>query len=218
MKRQASVFTSLLSWTMTGLSLAAITIGGARLWRFDNTPGANPEPPSEWPTASSLHFDSDRFTLVLFAHPRCPCTRASIESLDQIMKRCEGRLTAYVQFVRPQSCPPDWERTELWESASAIPGVTVMADKSGEEASLFHAKTSGHAFLYDPRGQLCFSGGITPDRGHVGTCSGQEAVVDAVKGNGREPKHTPVFGCPLLAEVPDAGSSHRDISWQRLEE
>ena len=197
---------------MTGLSLAAIAVGGARLWRFDNTPGASPEPAPEWPTASRLRLDSDRFTLVLFAHPRCPCTRASVNALDQIMKRFGDRLTACVQFVRPQPCPADWERTDLWDSAAAIPGVTVMADKNGQEASLFHAKTSGHAFLYDCHGHLWFSGGITAARGHVGPSSGQEAVINAVTRGVRGPKHFPVFGCPLLAEVSDAGSSRGDAS------
>jgi hypothetical protein len=196
---------------MTGLSLAAIAVGGANFWRFDNTPGAKPEPAPEWPAASRLRLDRDRFTLILFAHPHCPCTRASINSLNEIMKHCRDRLTAYVQFVRPQPCPADWERTDLWDSTAAIPGVTVLADKSGEEASLFHAKTSGHTFLYDCHGHLWFGGGITLARGHVGPCSGQEAVVDAVKGNSHEPKHAPVFGCPLLAEASDAGSSPHDV-------
>jgi hypothetical protein len=200
MKREASAATSLLAWTMTGLSLAAIAVGGANFWRFDNTPGAKPEPAPEWPATSRLRLDSDRCTLVLFAHPHCPCTRASINSLDEIMKRCGDRLTAYVQFVRPQPCPTDWERTELWDSAAAIPGVTAIVDKGGKEARLFHAKTSGHAFLYDCHGHLCFSGGITPARGHVGPCSAQEAVIDAVTHSVHGPKHFPVFGCPLLSE------------------
>jgi hypothetical protein len=188
-----------LVWAFTLLSAGAVAAGVGCLWRFENTPGASPVPAPAWPAASRLRLASDRFTLVLFAHPQCPCTRATIESLEQVVRRCGDRLAACVLFVRPQGSPLDWEKTALWESAAALPGVTVLTDEGGEESCLFHAKTSGHAFLYDPRGQLCFSGGITPGRGHNGPCPGQQAVIDMVTRGAGAPNHSPVFGCPLLA-------------------
>src|SRR5689334_12153127 len=67
-----------LVWAFTVLSASAVAVGVGCLWRFENTPGPSPSPTREWPDASRVHLASDRFTLVLFAHPHCPCTRATI--------------------------------------------------------------------------------------------------------------------------------------------
>ena len=55
-----------------------------------------------WPESSRLRRVSDKHHLVMFAHPRCPCTRASIGELALIMARVHGRLTADVLFVKPR--------------------------------------------------------------------------------------------------------------------
>jgi hypothetical protein len=116
----------------------------------------------------------------MLAHPKCPCTRASIGELAAIMAHCQGRLNAYVLFMKPEGFTEDWEKTDLWQSASQIPDVQVISDPSGEEARRFSAVTSGQTLLYDLKGELLFSGGITPSRGHSGDNAGKSAIVSII--------------------------------------
>jgi len=96
----------------------------------------------------------DHSTLVMLAHPHCPCTKASIGELAAIMAHCQGRLTAYVLFIKPEGFSDDWEESDLWQAASRIPGVKVLIDDNGDEARLFHAARSGQTVLYDSQGHL----------------------------------------------------------------
>ena len=114
------------------------------------------------------------------------------------MAHSEGRLSAYVLFLKPAGFSDNWEETDLWQSASKIPGVKVILDDEGREARLFHAATSGQTVLYDPDGRLLFSGGITGSRGHFGDNPGQASIVSFVNAEVPNKTETSVFGCPLF--------------------
>src|SRR5205823_6234038 len=93
-------------------------------------------------------------------------------------------------FYRPQNAPSDWERTDLYRQAAAIPGVTICRDEEGAEARYFHAATSGQTLLYDEAGRLLFSGGITAARGHEGDNDGQQTLIALL--NDSTAKHTTI--------------------------
>src|SRR5262249_42161074 len=150
--------------------------------------------PDQWAADSGIQRAAVIPTLVMFAHPRCPCTRASIGELNSLMAHCQGKLSAHVVFYRPIGGQP-WSESDLWRSALAIPGVTVQWDDGGVEARRFHAETSGFTVLYDSQGRLMFAGGITGARGHAGDNAGRSAVVELVLGRVPEHTRTPVFGC-----------------------
>ena len=78
-----------------------------------------------------------------------------------MMARFHDRLEARVLFWTPRAAPPDWNATDLWTSAERIPGVAVLRDEEGREASRFGAATSGGVALYDSQGGMLFEGGIT---------------------------------------------------------
>ncbi len=147
---------------------------------YDYTPAPPTTPPARWPANSAIPRTAGLASIVLVAHPHCPCTRASIEELARLMARLDGRATAAVVFVRPRGVPQDWEKTDLWRSAARIPGVTVVSDAAGREASGFGAQASGQTLLYSARGDLQFSGGITGSRGHAGDNLGQSSVISLV--------------------------------------
>jgi len=178
--------------------LLAVATGMTVLWRYSTAPGIPAAPPHEWPRESRIRPSPDLATLILLAHPQCPCTRASIEELDRLMARLDGRLVAHVLFVTPTDAPDGFERTDLWRSAAAIPGVDVVRDEDGVEARRFHAPTSGQVILYDAAGRLRFSGGITAARGHAGDNLGRSAIVELLEGDSPTATATPVFGCSLL--------------------
>ena len=69
------------------------------------------------------------------------------------MAHTQGQLKAFVLFVKPRGMPKDWDRTDLWQSASAIPGVTVLNDDDGAEAMRFGAHVSGQVMVYDKEGK-----------------------------------------------------------------
>lgn len=169
----------------------------ATLWSYENTPGVRLKVPAQWPAASRIAPVPGIATLVMFAHPRCPCTRAGVGELEELIARCNGLVRAHVIFYKPNGAPDEWAHTDLWRSAAAITGVEVRCDEEGAEAALFGATTSGFVVLYDRLGQLRFNGGITSERGHSGDNEGLSAIVAIL--NGKPPRLTtmPVFGCPF---------------------
>lgn len=191
----------------TILWLFAISIGLWFLLSYENTPGVSANPPALWPTDSKIQRPTAHATLVMLVHPHCPCTRATIGELAELMAHCQGRLTAYVLFLKPAGFADDWEKTDLWHSAASIPGVNVMVDDDGAEARRFHSATSGQTILYDAAGHLLFSGGITSARGHAGDNDGRSAIVSLVNGGATERVETSVFGCPLFDEKSDCRKS-----------
>jgi hypothetical protein len=181
-----------------GVWVLMIAAGLVLLWNYENAPGAAARAPSRWPEDSRIRPDRDRATLVMLAHPHCPCTRASIGELARLMTQAQGRVTAYALFLKPSGFDVDWEKTDLWQTAASIPGVSVVADADGLEARRFHAETSGQTVLYDARGRLLFSGGITGSRGHSGDNAGRSAIVSLLNAGEAEAAETFVFGCPLF--------------------
>jgi hypothetical protein len=134
----------------------------------------------------------------MLTHPHCPCTRASIEELDQLMAHCQGRVKAYVVLMKPSGVANDWVETDLRTHAMRIPGVSVLVDEDGAETRRFRAETSGQVLLYGPDGRLLFSGGITGSRGHVGDNYGEAAMESLINSGAAANDHSPVFGCPLF--------------------
>jgi len=197
----AILFLSAISW------LSLVSIGLWFLWGYENTPGVIAESPKQWPAESRIQLSSDHATLVMLAHPHCPCTRASIGELASIMAHSQGRLNAYVLFVSPEGFSDDWEVTDLWQSASRIDGVKIIPDADGREAHIFHAATSGQTVLYNPKGDLLFSGGITGSRGHFGDNAGQNSIVAIVNSEIPNQTETAVFGCPLFDPQSECRSS-----------
>jgi hypothetical protein len=175
-----------------------VAAGLAVVTRYENTPGKAEATPPRWPASSRIPQPRGYPSLVLFAHPHCPCTRATMGELARIMAQSEGRLDASVVFFSPENSAPGWAQTELRREAAAIPGVRVFDDKDGREARGFGAETSGHTMLYDASGHLLFSGGITSSRGHSGDNVGESAIVSLVNSGHADRKTTPTFGCSLL--------------------
>ncbi len=182
--------------------VALIILGEIQLLRYDYTPHFQPRSLQKWPLESRIKLASEHPTLLMFVHPKCPCSRSSIGELSRLMTRCQGKLTAYVLFVRPSILSEQWVKTDLWKNAVRIPGVQVSEDIDGVEVERFHSATSGHALLYSKQGQLLFSGGITGSRGHFGDNDAREAVEMLVEGKitAQSPKIFPVFGCLLKAK------------------
>ncbi|HTU26551.1 MAG TPA: hypothetical protein VMF30_14185 [Pirellulales bacterium] len=189
---------------VAALWLALVVAGILLLERHAATPGPLTAVSPHWPAASALELDQNGATLVLFLHPRCPCSRATLAQLAAI-QATRPRLTAYVVFVVPESQDPAWAEGELWNLAQAIPGVQTVVDWKAVETRRFAARTSGMALLFDRRGTCLFSGGITSARGHAGDNLGQQAILTWLSGQSANTRRAPTYGCPLFSdETPSA--------------
>jgi hypothetical protein len=191
--------TILLTAVLGIIWAGGIAVGLRVLFNYETSPGRVGIAPASWPAYSSIASAKDRPTLVMLAHPHCPCTRASVSELAQLLARLQGKVQAYVLFYTPRDSDsqPKWEKTDLWRSAAQIPGVIVLSDFDGEEARHFGAETSGHTFLFATDGRLLFSGGITASRGHSGDNAGESAIVSLVNNHISARAQTFVFGCAL---------------------
>ena len=182
---------------IAGVWMAAVVYGQRVLLNYDFAAAPAAHAPVQWPVQSSLTRASGLPTIVMVAHPHCPCTRATIEELAIIMAHLHNRATADVVFVHPRGFSDAWEKTDLWQSAARIPGVSVFSDFDAVEATRFGALASGQTFLFAPDGKLLFSGGIVPFRGHAGDNPGRAAIVSLVSTGSAKVQQTSVYGCSL---------------------
>ena len=177
--------------------LLLVSGGLGALARYKSSAGAEGAAPAAWPVDSGVTREEGKATLVLLAHPHCPCTRASLAELESIMARAGPRIAAHVFFILPTDADASWLDSELWRRAGRIPGVTRTWDEDGRVARLFGAKTSGDAALYDVAGRLRYHGGITSARGHVGDNLGESAIVSLALRGTAPLDQAPVYGCAL---------------------
>jgi hypothetical protein len=180
------------------LWLGAVSGATILMARYSKIPGGGGAAPVSWPSDTQIPRDPSEWTLVMFAHPRCPCTRASLGELERLLAQVPHQPSVHIIFLKPVATAPDWEKTDLWRGASAIPGVTIHTDNAGSEARRFHVETSGETLLYAPDGRLRFHGGITLGRGHEGDNPGRSALQELLRQGKSKQNSTPVFGCSLF--------------------
>jgi hypothetical protein len=180
----------------------AVGFGMERLWNYSLTPGLAAPAPGDWPDSTLISPRPGQATLIMFIHPRCPCSRASLEELRVTLERRPDKASAWVLFMRPQGVQDDWPKTASWKAAQQIPGVTVAVDSDGAEAARFGATTSGHVVLYDAQRQAVFSGGITAARGHLGENDGERQLIALLDGSDVIRSRYPVYGCKIHDHAP----------------
>jgi hypothetical protein len=184
--------------------LCLVVAGTWMMISYSQTPGQAGTTPSGWPASSRVPMDHTLPTLVMFVHPQCPCSRASISELALLMAHCQGRVKVHVFFLQPPGMAQNWTETSTWRATSLIPGVTVARDEGGREAALFGAETSGDTALYDTHGRLEFHGGITASRGHEGDNAGRDALQALILGTAIAQTSTPTYGCSLFGGAAEA--------------
>ena len=191
MKRRLPLLPLAVGWFV-------LVVGGMLVLMLESfEPGEPAIAPARWPADTTLPRSDARPTLVLVAHPHCSCTRATIGELAEIVPRVRDRVDTIVLFTVPGGDEAAAREGELWQQASAIDGVQLVADADGSEAARFGAETSGQAYLYRPDGTLAFSGGLTPARGERGDSLGRRAILALAGGDRIAQDAGNVFGCAL---------------------
>src|SRR5262249_32694251 len=116
-----------------------LVLGGLMaLEHYANAPGAVGQPPQTWPVESAIER-ADRPRLLLFAHPYCPCTRATLGELERLAARCGGGVDIHVIFIMPDGTDWSLRSSDLIQKAQEIPGVQVHNDVGRRESHLFQS-------------------------------------------------------------------------------
>jgi len=187
---------------IVALWIVTVAAGLGGLARYAAIPGAASSPPSTWPADSAIPYDPAFVTVVLFLHPRCPCSSATVGELQRALawKNVPTRLC--VVLARPAGASEAWSKSPLTDRVMGLKPSVVVDDVGGREAARFCAATSGQVVIYDASGRLAFHGGVTASRGHEGDNTGRSAVSAILAGEPSQPTGTPVFGCPLCGACP----------------
>jgi len=191
-----------MNWRLTALLIAAWTVfagfGVTKMLQYELTPAADAVAPEAWPAAAEVDRDPTRPTLVLFLHPHCPCSRATLAELERLLSTCENQFALRMIFAVPEAGGEAWRQTALVQKAENIERGAVSFDVAGTQAARFGARTSGQALLYAADGQLLYRGGLTPSRGHEGDNAGRTALTALLNNRPSNCKQSAVFGCCLI--------------------
>jgi len=182
----------LLCWAV------AISVGSNALLEYDFTSAQAASPPLASPPSATA---TTAPTLLMFAHPQCPCTRASIEALREILAHKDIAISAQIHFFSPVGATDAWVQAENWQAAAAIPGLSLRRDMDGATAARYQARTSGYCVVYDVAGTLQYAGGLTISRGHRGPSPGADAVLQVARGAVPHRHTAPTVGCTLLNDT-----------------
>lgn len=178
-----------LTWCMiTGVCLHALFVHAYE-------PAAVHAVRNGWPASSAIERPSARRQVVLFAHPACPCTAASLQKLAEIVERLPG-IDATVVFVTRGLPPALGTGGTAVRVARELPQIQIVFD-AHREAEAFQATVSGEAFAFHPDGSLLFHGGLTAGRGHAGDSESARQLEAALRGDERAVRECPVYGCRL---------------------
>lgn len=174
--------------------VAAVVMGQTAMSRYATTAG---KPAALVGNAlPELLYGANQPAVVLFVHPNCPCSAASVQELAAVLHGKESLATVIVVF-QGYTGRIDPAGTKLWQQTAQIPGVVRLIDQDGAMARRFGAKTSGQVLAYGSNGKLLFAGGITPARGESGSCAGIVAITQVIGGVEQKHPATPVYGCAL---------------------
>lgn len=188
-------------YIVTTLWLCAVLACFGAVERHASTSGVAAPLEVTWPLDTALEPAIGKPTALIFAHPKCPCTQASIQEFQRIEARHPGAFETVVVFTLPESNDEEWGATRLIEQARNLRSARIVMDTGGREASRFKAIVSGQVFLFAKEGHLLYSGGVTPARGHEGDNAGQAAFEHALTHPGGPAVSFPVFGCGLVTSA-----------------
>ncbi|QEF96608.1 hypothetical protein Mal15_06360 [Stieleria maiorica] len=193
---------------MTFVALFAMSaIGFVQLTDYSSRPGKSGQAPRRvtdvelCDTSLAGTFPSaDVPTLLVFYHPKCPCTAATV----RVLERLQPRFRPSLRITAVAYCPGDqddaWIETRTTTALSKLTTSQVVVDHGGRLCKRFGVYVSGQVLLYDGEGRLSFSGGITPYRGHEGDSPSSLDLLKRINEPHDDLGSWPVFGCSMLSD------------------
>lgn len=194
-----------------------VVVTGATIvqFRYETTPAQVLAAPERWPVLPELKLEPGHAVVLMALHPRCPCSAASIEQLQECVRSMDNRIDLIILESMPAGAKPEWTDSALCRQIKALSRAKLIIDTDGTLASAFGLTTSGQVVAYDSAGELRFNGGLTAARGVEGNNPSSEtfrellaqmllndssvAVSGSETGIHIRPLLPPVFGCKLVA-------------------
>ncbi|PQO45433.1 hypothetical protein [Blastopirellula marina] len=183
--------------------IAVVGVLGSMI-AYGGMAGAQLPAPKFWPNDTTIARSLDKPTLLVFLHPECPCSRATLDNLEPVIRDrdiavvviCLGQLDldSCEDLDHLGGCHSQLRR---WSQYS---NVNLVSDPVGQESDRFGAATSGYCLLFDGKGQLLYRGGVTSSRGHRGANAGVASLTTILDRSGPATDTYPVYGCPLQEE------------------
>lgn len=197
--RHASFLPLALAWLL-------VTVGAfVTLVDFGFRPGSAAAATKRWPERAPVPRDLSRPTLVVFLHPACTHSQATLDQLVDLLRVTRGEVAVHLLFRLDPIHEPDPELTPLRQRALGLTGTAVGDDTAGQAARLFGATHSGQVLLYGVGGELLFSGGISAVADGNTPHPGRAALQALLTGNPTSENSALVHGCPL------EGPLHHDL-------
>jgi hypothetical protein len=150
-----------------------------------------------WPQLGADFLADEKTRIVVFAHPGCPCTRATVAELAEVLADCPADASAAVVFVTAGLPDDVVSNSDTVAAARQTNNVIVVLDDDAQIAARYGATVSGETFAFNAAGRRIFHGGITAARGHRGTSGGRELLEQAIRNPAADTGEAPVFGCRL---------------------
>ena len=193
--------------TLLTATALAVALGWYQLSRFATTPGEQLAAPARLPgdalvsgMLAAAEGNGRTPLLLIFIHPRCSCTQATLEELDQVLENSRAHVQIELIVYRSKAIDATVDVSDgVFEGAKLLHRlVQVFPDRNGALAQRFGAATSGEIVLYGADGRLLFQGGITSMRSQAGDSAGAEALRAALTSGAAQTKAASVFGCPIF--------------------
>lgn len=182
-----------LGWTWFGL--AVLILGMGYLLDYAYRPGRSI--PADRAFAELTARGQSR--LLLFYHPQCPCTVATVEGFVQLLGSLDPAVGVTAYAYLPSQFSEDWIESTSTRMLREVPGLEIQRDPNGELAKQHGVMTSGHVVFVNADGQVEFQGGITSARSHFGPALPRQALRQVLSGEEPTASQWPTFGCPLIS-------------------
>ena len=144
---------SILLVVLLGLSATSTLFGIQAMLVFDHTPGAVRAIPAAWPSSSTIKRPVNRPELLVFVHPFCSCTFATVRELAQLRRDTSQawlpphRHSSIAPGIQDRSAERSLERSAAAAAGSAYP----LGRRRCRGAKIWRSHASGHALLYNSR-------------------------------------------------------------------
>lgn len=165
---------------------------------FQFTPGKMGKVFNDFPQKSKLVLDQTLPTLILFLHPKCTCSKASVEEI-KIIKSSIKKEFKLIAVVQTASLKLTDELEKLKEELSTLPHSTIVNDSYSFETNLFSVKTSGQIYIYSSFGELIYTGGSTSSRGTSSPSELRRTIASILETN-KKPHQLitkSIYGCEM---------------------
>jgi len=202
------------SWLINGMTAVWLVLsvsGICAFWNYTFVSAELSHTQNMLPSETDLSPDFEHSLLLVFVHPKCACTIATLEELKTLWSRLSQRrvapMPALTFVVRTPEELSGWDETPIVRMCREFAGGHVYFDANGVETRRFGITTSGTLALYGSHENLLYIGGITQSRGHRGPSAGSEQLFRALETGRACTSNVPVFGCLMFSGSDERNSA-----------